>query len=216
MEIFFNDKVNYDHLLPQARQLVELPAEERITRIRSERWIGYARAQDAIARLEFLFHYPQKTRMPNLLIVGPTNNGKSMIVERFRRMHPKIHRENEIVAEIPLLVVQMPSDPTISRFYGMLLYAMGAPSTLRAKVADLECVALDLLHKTRVKILIIDELHNMLSGRLSIQREFLNLLRFLGNELRIPIVGVGIREAYLAIRTDDQLENRFEPLDRLA
>jgi hypothetical protein len=33
----------------------------------------------------------------------------------------------------------------------------------------------------------------------------------LGNELRIPIIGVGTREAYLAIRGDDQLENRFEP-----
>jgi hypothetical protein len=43
------------------------------------------------------------------------------------------------------------------------------------------------------------------------RREFLNLIRFLGNELRIPLVGVGTREAYLAIRSDDQLENRFAP-----
>jgi hypothetical protein len=39
----------------------------------------------------------------------------------------------------------------------------------------------------------------------------LNLIRFLGNELCIPLVGVGTREAYLATRSDDQLENRFEP-----
>ncbi len=32
------------------------------------------------------------------------------------------------------------------------------------------------------------------------------------NELRIPIVGVGTRDADLAIRSDDQLENRFEPI----
>jgi hypothetical protein len=51
----------------------------------------------------------------------------------------------------------------------------------------------------------------MLAGSGAMQREFLNLLRFLGNELRIPIVGVGTREAYLAIRSEDQLENRFEP-----
>ena len=43
------------------------------------------------------------------------------------------------------------------------------------------------------------------------QRELLNLLRYLGNELRIPLACLGTREAYLAIRTDDQLENRFEP-----
>lgn len=30
--------------------------------------------------------------------------------------------------------------------------------------------------------------------------------------MRIPIIGVGTREAYLALRSDDQLENRFEPV----
>jgi hypothetical protein len=33
--------------------------------------------------------------------------------------------------------------------------------------------------------------------------------------LLIPLVGVGTREAYLAIRSDDQLENRFEPFTLL-
>lgn len=64
---------------------------------------------------------------------------------------------------------------------------------------------------TEVKMLIIDELHNLLAGNNNIQREFLNVLRFIGNELQMPIVGVGIKDAYLAIRSDDQLENRFEP-----
>ena len=60
-------------------------------------------------------------------------------------------------------------------------------------------------------MLVIDELHNVLSGTVPVRREFLNLLRFLGNELRIPLVGVGTRDAYLAIRADAQHENRFEP-----
>ena len=33
----------------------------------------------------------------------------------------------------------------------------------------------------------------------------------MGNALKIPIVCVGTKEAYLAIRSDAQLENRFEP-----
>jgi hypothetical protein len=39
----------------------------------------------------------------------------------------------------------------------------------------------------------------------------LNALRYLGNALKIPIVCVGTKDAYLAIRSDAQLENRFEP-----
>ena len=39
---------------------------------------------------------------------------------------------------------------------------------------------------------------------------FLNLLRFLGNELRIPLVCLGTQEARNALKTDDQLVRRFE------
>jgi hypothetical protein len=60
-------------------------------------------------------------------------------------------------------------------------------------------------------MLVIDEIHNILDGPKRLQIEFLNLLRFLGNSLQIPLVGVGTKEAYLAIRSDPQLENRFEP-----
>ena len=36
------------------------------------------------------------------------------------------------------------------------------------------------------------------------------MLRFLGNELRIPLVCVGTQQARNALRTDDQLVRRFE------
>ncbi|MGH3710082.1 MAG: TniB family NTP-binding protein [Pseudonocardiaceae bacterium] len=45
------------------------------------------------------FAWPAKQRMPNLLLIGPTNNGKSMMVEKFRRSHPPVsHPDRE---EIP-------------------------------------------------------------------------------------------------------------------
>lgn len=78
-------------------------------------------------------------------------------------------------------------------------------------MASLEQIALRLLRAVGVRVVVIDELHNVLGGRGETRREFLNLLRFLGNELRIPLVGVGTRDAYLAIRSDPQLENRFAP-----
>ncbi|MBV9857733.1 MAG: TniB family NTP-binding protein [Streptosporangiaceae bacterium] len=199
------------HLHPAARQVAQLPAAERLRYARADRWIGYTRATDALNRLEALFTWPSRQRMSNLLLTGPTNNGKSMLIEKFRRAHPPVsHPDRE---EIPVLVVQMPSDPSVGRFYTVLLAATGAP--MRAghpRVADLEQVALRVLRAAAVRILVIDELHNLLSGRGDRRREFLNLLRYLGNELRIPLVGAGTREAYLAIRSDDQLENRFAPV----
>jgi ATP-dependent Clp protease ATP-binding subunit ClpA len=94
----------------------------------------------------------------------------------------------------------------------MLLASLGAPMRRQTRLVELEQVALQLLRTVKVRVLIIDELHNILSAKENVRRQFLNLIRFLGNELRIPIVGVGTREAYMAIRSDPQLENRFEPM----
>nr|WP_193081909.1 TniB family NTP-binding protein [Brevibacterium aurantiacum] len=189
--------------------IARLPADERLRHVRADRWIGYSRASEALERLEALHEWPKKQRMPNLLLLGPTNNGKSMIIEKFRRLHPPVsHADQE---QMPVLTMQMPSEPSVSRFYVALQAALGAPLRPRQHVSVLEQATLSLLRAVGVRVLVIDELHNVLAGRGDIRREFLNVLRFLGNELRIPLVGVGTREAYLAIRSDDQLENRFEP-----
>lgn len=202
--------VDLSHLCPAAQQIARLPDAERLRYVRADRWIGYPSATEALGRLETLLSWPSKQRMPNLLLIGPTNNGKSMIVEKFRRAHPTVsHPDRE---EIPVLVVQMPSEPSVIRFYTALLAALGAPLRSRYRVADLEQTVLRLLRAAGVRTLVIDELHNVLGGRGDGRREFLNLLRYLGNELRIPLVGVGTRHSYLAIRADDQLENRFAPL----
>jgi hypothetical protein len=203
------DPEDLSHLHEVARRVARLPSSERLRFVRADRWIGYTRASQALAELEELFAWPERQRMPNLLLIGATNNGKSMIIEKFRRFHPVVsHVDRE---EVPVLVVQMPSDPQVARFYTALLTALGAPLRPGMKLPVLEQLALRLLRETGVRTLVIDELHNVLAGRGEARREFLNLLRFLGNELKIPLVGVGTREAYLAIRSDDQLENRFAP-----
>jgi len=203
------DSLDVAHLHPSAHPIARLSVDERVQQIRADRWIGYPKAVEAVARLETLVAWPKKQRMPNLLLVGPTNNGKSMIIERFCRNHQPITKPDR--EHIPVVSVQMPSEPSPLRFYTAILAALGAPMRPRPRVIELEQLALSLLRAVDARMLIIDELHNVLAGRSDVRREFLNLLRFLGNELRIPLVGVGTREAYLAVRSDDQLENRFEP-----
>jgi hypothetical protein len=204
-----------DHLVPAARAAALLPDAERLTLLRTERWwVAHDQARAALARLDALLRDgPGQIRPPNLLLAGPTNNGKSWIVERFRRAHALPGSED---AEcLPVVVMQMPAEPTVARFYAALLAQLGAPVAQTGPAARkyaLEQLAVRVLRGVGARMLVIDELHNMLGGTRTARGEFLTLLRWLGNELRIPIVGVGTREAWLAIRTDPQLENRFEPV----
>ncbi len=200
------------HLRPEMRQLVELPTAERLARMPANRWIGYSRAQQALARLKaMLEREPGRVRPRCVLIVGPTNNGKTAVAERFLRDHPQ-HASADGEREcIPVLMVQTPPSPTVGRLYNAILAALGVPGGLHSRSASPEGTVLRMLRHVGCRMVVLDELHNLLAAPISRQRELLNLLRYLGNELRIPLVCLGTREAYLALRSDDQLENRFEP-----
>lgn len=205
---------DYTHLHSATRPLAEENNEPRIRRIRTDRWITYSRAEAALSAMEYLLTFPKRTRMPNLLLVGPTNNGKTMIVEKFRRAHPPIAASATAdgAANIPVLKVQMPAGPDEPRFFGAILDELGFPNMLSDRVAKRQDAAMRMLRETSVRVLVIDEVHNLLSGSRLHQRRLLNLLRWLGNELQIPLVAVGTAEALHAVQSDDQLANRFEPL----
>ena len=76
---------SFDHFFPPSREIAALSAEERIRRIRVDRWVDYPRARDALDKLGDLIAFPPRARMPNLLIVGASGMGKTMIVEKFAR-----------------------------------------------------------------------------------------------------------------------------------
>jgi Bacterial TniB protein len=205
---------DYSHLYSGIRPFADEDNETRIRRIRTDRWITYSRAEAALTAMEDLLSFPKRTRMPNFLLVGPTNNGKTMIVEKFRRAHPPISPSSapEGAVTVPVLKVQMPAGPDEARFFGAILEELGFPHMLSDRVAKRQDVAVRMLRETGVSVLVIDELQNLLSGSRLHQRRLLNLLRWLGNELQIPLIAAGTPEALHAIQSDDQLANRFEPI----
>jgi hypothetical protein len=200
------------HLNDSALSALELGEDKRIEWIRRPRWIGYTRANQVIAKLEELLTYPQRHRMPNLLLVGDTNNGKTMNVERFVKKHPEYANPDGDGITLPVLDVQAPPVPDEGRFYSGILERISAPYKHNDRVENKQFQTIHILRRIKTRMLIIDEIHHILAGNLIKQRNFLNTLKYLGNELRIPLVGIGTREALNAIQTDPQLVNRFEPM----
>jgi Bacterial TniB protein len=121
----------FDHLFPAVRPIAALGAEERVRRIRADRWVDYPLAREALAKLEELIAFPPRARMPNLLIVGASGMGKTMIVEKFARDHAGYYDAANGLERIPVVVVQMVSGPDEARFYKRLLAAIGAPEPPR-------------------------------------------------------------------------------------
>lgn len=198
------------HLLPKVAAYLDRSDPERIAYIRSPRWIGYPRAQETIDRLENLLTHPRSHRMPNLLIIGDTNNGKTMLVQRFCNRHKPEDNPDGEAAVVPVLYVQAPPIPDESRFYNAILELLFAPYKPGDRADRKQFQAIKLLRIVGLKMLIIDEIHHILAGTMSKQKAFLNVIKYLGNELEVPIIGVGTRDAFRAIQTDLQLSNRFD------
>lgn len=202
----------YSHLNSNAIEQLELSKSERIEKIRSDRWIGYPKAKSVLTKLEDLLSYPRTERMPNMLIVGDTNNGKTMLTKRFLKQHPAIDNPEGDGVYAPVLLVQAPPVPDEGRFYNAILEMLFAPYRPSERVDKKQFQVIKLLRYIGTKILVVDEIHHILAGNLNRQRAFLNVLKYLGNELQISIVGVGTKDAFRALQTEPQLSNRFEPV----
>lgn len=200
------------HLDPAYRKFAGLPDDERIAWIRADRWIGFDQAGLALARLENLLTYPARDRMPCLLIYGDTGMGKTKIVRKFERAHPPKFCQVTGVDRRPVVVAQVPSEPLERDLYRELLSSMGAPAMAGGTLAREKDVCRALLRTVGAKMIILDEVNGMLAGTYRQQRIFLNAIRFLANDLRIPLVCAGTDLARQALLTDGQLAERFEAL----
>lgn len=202
--------LEHSHLTPSAASLLSGTDSDRIAAIREERWITYPRARLSLELLDDLLARPRTTRMPSLAIYADSGMGKTMLMERFRRAHPAAYDRAERRLISPVFALQMASHATERRFYGQLLTAIGAPFTPRATVLEMEIQTLRNLRRMEVRLLMLDEVHNLLAGSAKEQQILLNTLRYLSNELQISLVCLGISEAREAIGGDVQLARRFE------
>lgn len=198
------------HTNTATTELLSLPKVQRIREIKSERWVNYPRARQATHILERVLDHPRTTRMPSIAIFGDSGMGKTMLMEKFCSEHPAGFDAANGQFRTPVLPVQMASRPGERRLYAQILDALGAPHNPAARIVDMERSALNLLRAANIQIIVIDEVHNILSGSYREQRVVLNTLRFLSNDLKASLVCFGVMEAREAIQGDVQLARRFD------
>jgi hypothetical protein len=185
--------------------------EERVKLTRGFKWIGYTGAVKILKKMEDCLSYPKSHRMPNILLVGDSNNGKTAILNRFNQKHLAYKEKKTDKLINPVLLIQAPPEPDEKRFYNAILEKLFAPYKTSEKIDSRYIRVKNLLLELETKMLIIDEIHHVLAGSPSKQRTFLNVIKHLSNDLQIPLVCAGTRLAFNAIQSDQQLANRFEP-----
>ncbi|MVN86566.1 AAA family ATPase [Deinococcus sp. HMF7620] len=202
----------FSHLHESVVPVMRASDAVRLKHLEAARWLSYPRAQELLAHMTYLLEHTRVDRMPNLLIVGETNSGKTQIAKRFRHLFPAVHHPDLARTLMPVVYLQTPAVPDEGKFYNELLDVFQAPYRPQDHSEKKRKLAFHHLERAETRLLIIDEIHNGLAGRTSANRQFMISLRYLSNSLQLPLVAVGTQAALRAMQVDDQLSNRFEPL----
>lgn len=202
----------YPHLIAESREVtIHKNKEDRIEYMESRIWINYPLAQKVILYLNDLLKYPKQDKMPGLLIVGEPHIGKSAVVAQFAKLHPDRSLEDDIgmtKTEKTVIVANMEGGDDRSLYVSILeqLWASFLPTE---PVQKLRHQTIRLLRELNVKILILDEIHNLLKGTAIKQRTIMDAIKNLTNSVNIPIVLVGIMDA-VTVLNEAQHVSRFE------
>ena len=198
-------------LLPDVREVLNKSKEERIQYIFTQRFIKYTKVIEILDYMELLISIPKQTRPECMLLYGESGTGKTSIIRQFQKMHPPTEDPLSDEDTVPVLVVETPFEPKVSMLYDRILYEIGVPYKATENVVVKENRIELYVNKLGIKMLILDEFHNILNGSASGQRKVLSAIKSLTNTLKIPIVLAGTRDALTAIESEDEMKRRFFP-----
>lgn len=200
--------IDYSHIHKNFRHIALLPNNERIAFIDTPRWIGYSRANEVIEVMQSLMNKVKQHRMPNLLLIGDSNNGKTTIIQDFAERFGESYSDERLV--VPVCLIQAPPSANEKDLYISLIDYFALPYRSSDSAGVLRAQAVHTLRETHVKILIIDEVHSMLTGTARQQRLIMNAIKYLCNALQLPIVLCGTKDAVRILHTDPQHASRFD------
>lgn len=206
-----------EHLTSSTAKWLNKPDAARKHAILLDKWVPYTLARHVLQFLAFLEAHPRIGRMPNLLLVGDTGNGKTRLLQHYRHTYQsgprQVGAQDKGLGTWPVVYVQAPAVPDEQKFFDSILEELHVPVTLGSRTRVRPQLMCSLLQDLGVRLLIVDEIQHVLAGTHTKQREVLNMLKLLANTLCLPLVFAGIQSAQNVILHDEQLNSRFERIE---
>jgi hypothetical protein len=184
-----------------------LPASdgERARAILEDRVILYPALQKVVTEAEWMVHEPRQTRARGLIVCAERGNGKTSMAALIHRRYKDYERTGNPCA----LSVSMSGIRDARSLYGRIMEALGSPARISHRLSDRELLVQRLLRDAGCRLLILDEVQDILLGSEREQLRALEGIKLLMNELKVNILAFGTDKADGGFRTDSHLAARF-------
>lgn len=203
--------LNLEHISPQRRNLALLGDKGRIGSIYKDCWVNYPQVSSVRTAVRAVYEMPPKTQAQCILISGRPGMGKTSLFERIQLDMEGLRKRR--ADSYGYISFSLPPDPNLRGFEDSISEALGVPigRICNGLVPEAFC---RLAQLRSMRLVLIDEVHNLLNAGRVDQRKNLAFLRALSSPpMSLSIIAFGVDDAVHAISSDAQLERRFQVYD---
>lgn len=193
------------HLHPSTASLLDAPNDIRAKAIIEDRQILYPALLEVMNEAEWMVYEPRQTRARGLIVCADRGNGKTSLA---KLVHQR-YGDNDRSDAPCVLKISMSGTRDARSVYGRIMEELGSPARISHRLSDRELLVQRLLRDADCRLLVLDEVQDILQGSEREQLRALEGIKLLMNELSIHILAFGTDRAGQGFRSDPHLAARF-------
>lgn len=174
---------------------------------------------DEILRAIRRCHNTVGTNPESLILFGESGVGKTFLIRYYARLDAE-KRARELTEagleadprDLPIVFFEIPAQSDLGGFLRNMLKALGAPPVgPNTRLAVLQEGIIEVLRSRRCELVIVDEIHDVLSTRNRNARHLQKVIKHIMNGSGVPWLAVGLPESLqlLELQNDGQMRRRF-------
>jgi hypothetical protein len=170
-------------------------------------WVPFPEGQVVLREMARLLARADEGRPLNLALLADSGFGKSHLLDYFADSYPDLESPEEPCIQV--LSLELPPEADGVRLLRTVLRGLYVDFSHRTPPDELLRKAIIHIKSLRVRLLVLDEIHNALGGRRDRAIGVVQTLRAISNQCRRPMVIAGTAKVDEVLRHDEQLDERF-------
>jgi len=144
----------------------------------------------------------------SMILSGVAGVGKSQTIQRYLSKYPRYKEGYQII--VPVLSLDVPKKATVVTLTAEIFRALTGAKVVTGRTDNLAKQIYGKLRKAKVKLIIFDEAQHLLRGNGTTTQDNVDALKEIINELKIPIVLVGMPKTIGLLKVKGKFEEEMQ------